>query len=150
MQSFGGDLIDRSTFKTAEGFLNGPEAIAFGEWSKNLFESGLVPGTSQDGADRDTGFLDGRYALQWNGNWAAVAALDVYGDDMLFLPAPDFGHGPKIGAASWQFGVTANSENKEGANAFIEFAIQDKYLAAFGKSDSEKKAGSLWDIRGGC
>lgn len=50
---------------------------------------------------------------------------------MLFLPAPDFGHGGIIGAASWQFGVSANSENPEGANAFIEFALQDKYLAAF-------------------
>ena len=131
LQSFGGDIIDRSTFLTAEGALNGPEAIAFGEWWQSLFDRGLVPGTSQDAADRDTGFIDGRYALQWNGNWAAVPALDAYGDDMLFLPAPDFGQGPKIGAASWQFGVSADSEHQEGANAFIEFAIQDKYSAAF-------------------
>ena len=39
--------------------------------------------------------------------------------------------GPKIGAASWQFGVSATSENKEGANQFIEFMLQDKYLARF-------------------
>ena len=30
-------------------------------------------------------------------------------DDVLFLPAPDFGHGGKIGAGSWQFGVSAKS-----------------------------------------
>ena len=90
-----------------------------------------MPGTSQDGADRETGFIDGRYAMQWNGNWAALPALDAYGDDMLFLPAPDFGNGNRIGAASWQFGVAASSENQEGANDFIEFAIQDQYLAAF-------------------
>ena len=36
------------------------------------FDRGLAPGTSQDGADRDTGFIDGKYALQWNGNWAAL------------------------------------------------------------------------------
>ena len=131
LQSFGGDIIDRSTMTTAEGVLNGDEAIAFGEWWQNLFTSGFAPGTSQDGADRETGFIDGRYALQWNGNWAAVAALDAFGDDMLFLPAPDFGSGPKIGAASWQFGISANSENPEGANAFIEFALQPEYSAAF-------------------
>ncbi len=131
LQSFGGDIIDRSTYLTAEGVLNGPEAIAFGEWWQSLFDRGLAPGTSQDAADRDTGFIDGRYALQWNGNWAAVPALEAYGDDMLFLPAPDFGNGPKIGAASWQFGVSADSEHQDGANAFIEFAIQDKYSAAF-------------------
>ena len=131
LQSFGGDLIDRSTYLTAEGVLNGDAGIAFGEWWQSLFARGLAPGTSQDGADRETGFLDGRYALQWNGNWAAITALDALGDDVLFLPAPDFGNGSTIGAASWQFGISSTSENKEGANAFLDFAIQDEYLAAF-------------------
>ena len=134
LQSFGGDIVDRSSYLTAEGALNGEPAIAFGEFWQSLFERGLTPGTSQDGADRETGFLDGRYALQWNGNWAALPALEKYGDDMLFLPAPNFGNGPKIGAASWQFGVAATSEHPDGASAFIEFAIQDKYLAAFSDS----------------
>lgn len=131
LQSFGGDMIDRETYLTAEGALNGDEAIAFGEWWQSLFDRGLAPGTSQDTADRETGFLDGRYALQWNGNWQAVNTLEVYGDDLLFLPAPDFGNGSTIGGASWQFGVSSTSENVECANAFIEFAIQDEYLAAF-------------------
>ena len=131
LQSFGGDLIDRSTYLTAEGVLNGDAGIAFFEWWQSLFARGLAPGTSQDGADRETGFLDGRYALHWNGNWAAITALDALGDDVLFLPAPDFGNGSTIGAASWQFGISSTSEHKEGANAFLEFAIQDEYLAAF-------------------
>lgn len=131
LQSFGGDLIDRDTYLSAEGVLNGPEAVAYGEWWQSLFNRSLAPGTSQDPADRDNGFIDGRYAMQWNGNWAAVPALEAYGDDMLFLPAPDFGNGPAIGGASWQFAVSSESENQEGANAFIEFALQDEYLAAF-------------------
>ena len=131
LQSFGGDVIDRDTMLTAEGVLNGEEAIAFGEWWQSLFERGMTPGTSQDGADRDTGFIDGRYCLQWNGNWAGIAALEAVGDDMLFLPAPDFGNGSTIGAGSWQFGVSADSEHQDGANAFIEFALNDEYLAAF-------------------
>lgn len=131
LQSFGGDIVDRSDFSTAEGVLNGPEGIDFGNWWQSLFARGLVPGTSQDGADRETGFLDGRYALQWNGNWAAVPPLEAFGDDMLFLPAPDFGNGSKIGAASWQFGISSSSEHKDGAIEFIKFAAQDKYLAAF-------------------
>ena len=134
LQSFGGDLVDRETYLSAEGVLNGEEALEFGTWWQSLFERGLAPGTSQDSADRQTGFLDGRYALQWNGNWNALAALEEYGDDMLFLPAPDFGEGPVIGAGSWQFGVAADSENPEGANAFIEFAAQPKYLAAFSET----------------
>lgn len=131
LQSFGGDLIDRSSYLTAEGVLNGDEAVAFGTWWQSLFERGLAPGTSQDGADRETGFLDGKYALQWNGNWAALPALEAFGDDMLFLPAPDLGNGSVIGGASWQFAVSATSKAPDCANAFIEYAIQDRYLAAF-------------------
>ncbi len=63
-------------------------------------------------------------------NWAALGALGAF-EDTVFLPAPDFGNGPKIGGASWQFGVSATSKHPEGAAAFIEFALQDKYLAAF-------------------
>lgn len=130
LQSFGGDLIDRSSYTTAEGALNGDDAVKFGEWWQHLFTDKLAPGTSQDPADRDTGFANGKYALSWNGNWAALGALNAF-DDTIFLPAPDFGHGPKIGAASWQFGVSATSQHKDGATAFIKFALQDKYLAAF-------------------
>ena len=130
LQSFGGDLVDRSTYKTAEGALNGEAAVKFGEWWQHLFTDKLAPGTSQDPADRDSGFANGKYAISWNGNWAALGTLDKF-DDVLFLPAPDFGNGPKIGAASWQFGVSAKSEHKDGAIAFIQFALQDKYLAAF-------------------
>lgn len=130
LQSSGGDLFNTAT-NQADGTLNNEAAIEFGEWWQSLFANGFAPGTSQDGADRETGFLDGKYALQLNGNWAAVTALDKFGDDMLFLPAVDFGNGPKIGAASWQFAVSANSNNKDGARAFIEFAIQDRYMAQF-------------------
>jgi len=130
LQSFGGDMIDRSTYLSAEGALNGDAAIEFGEWWQSLFEEGYAPGTSQDGADRDTGFNEGKYAFSWNGNWAALNALEAF-DDTVFLPAPDFGNGSTIGAASWQFGVTTASKHPEGAAEFIKFATQDKYLAAF-------------------
>ena len=131
LQSFGGGLINTDEAPSAEGVLNGEDAIRFGEWWQSLFQKELAPGPSQSPADHETGFLDGRYALQWMGNWVAVKALEKYGDDLLFLPAPDFGNGPKIGAGSWQFGISAASEHPEGASAFIEFAIQDKYLARF-------------------
>ena len=131
LQSFGGDIVDRSTYQTAEGVLNGDEALAFGEWWQGLFENGYVPGTSQDAADRETGLLDGKYAMAWNGNWAALPVVEAFGDDALFLPAPDFGNGSVIGAASWQFGISATSATPDGARAFIEFALQDKWFAAF-------------------
>lgn len=129
LQSFGGDIVDRTTYKTAEGALNGDAALAFGEWWQGLFTNGYAQAT-QDPADRDGGFAAGKYAFSWNGNWAALGALAAF-PDTVFLPPPDFGAGPKIGGASWQFGVSATSKHPEGAAAFIEFALQDKYLAAF-------------------
>ncbi|OHC57513.1 MAG: sugar-binding protein [Rhodobacterales bacterium RIFCSPHIGHO2_02_FULL_62_130] len=129
LQSFGGDIVDRSTYKTAEGALNGDAAIAFGNWWQGLFTGGYAQAT-QDPADRDGGFAAGKYAFSWNGNWAALNALAAF-DDVVFLPAPNFGAGSKIGAASWQFGVSAKSAHPDGASAFIEFALQDKYLADF-------------------
>lgn len=131
LQSFGGDIVDRASYQSAEGVLNGDEAIAFGEWWQGLFANNFVPGTSQDGADRETGLLDGKYAMSWNGNWAALPVVEAFGDDALFLPAPDFGNGSVIGAASWQFGISATSENPDGARQFIEFALQDRWFAAF-------------------
>lgn len=129
--SFGGDLVDRETYGSAEDVLNGDAAIEFGEWWRSLFERGLAPGTSQDPADWQNGFAEGKYALNYTGNWIALPALEKFGDDMLFLPAVDFGEGPKIGAASWQFAVAATSPHQDGANAFIEFALKDEYFTAF-------------------
>jgi multiple sugar transport system substrate-binding protein len=129
LQSFGGDIVDRTTYQTAEGVLNGDAALEFGNWWQGLFTNGYAQAT-QDPADRDGGFAAGKYAFSWNGNWAALGALAAF-EDVVFLPAPDFGAGNYIGAASWQFGVSATSENPEGAAAFIEFALADEYLAAF-------------------
>ncbi|MEZ5769249.1 MAG: hypothetical protein R3D80_17415 [Paracoccaceae bacterium] len=49
----------------------------------------------------------------------------------MFLPAPDLGNGPKIGAASWHSASRRRPNIRDGAAAFIKFAAQDKYLAAF-------------------
>ena len=76
LQSFGGDIVDRETYQTAEGVLNGDAAIAFGEWWQGLFADKLAPGTSQDPADgvQAFGFRDGKYAMTWSGNWNAAKA----------------------------------------------------------------------------
>ncbi|WBU62188.1 ABC transporter substrate-binding protein [Paracoccus albus] len=128
--SFGGDMVDREGYQSAEGVLNGDEALEFGEWWQGLFENEMVPGTSQDMADHDNGFQNGEFAITWNGNWKALPYLEAY-DDVVFLPAPDFGNGPIIGAASWQFAISSATEHPEGGAAFIEFAMQDEYLAEF-------------------
>jgi multiple sugar transport system substrate-binding protein len=128
LQSFGGDLIDRDSFLTAEGALNGPEAVAWGEWWQGLFENGYANTTEQDGNPE---FLEGTVAMQLNGNWGGVEALAEFGDDMLFLPPPDLGQGPVIGGQSWMFGVSSTCEDPEGAMEYINFSLQDEYVAEF-------------------
>lgn len=128
MQSFGGDLIDRSSFETADGVINSDASVAFGEWFGSTFAKGYA-NPAQTG-DR-TEFIAGTIALQYNGNWAVKDAYEALGDDLLILPPPNFGQGPKIGAASWQFGISSSCESPEGASAFIEFILQDKYIVAF-------------------
>ncbi|MFK3781453.1 ABC transporter substrate-binding protein [Agrobacterium sp. NPDC089420] len=127
--SFGGDLVDRKTYLTAEGALNGEGAMAFGDWFQGLFKDGYAE-ADQAQADREAGFAKGRYAFSWQGSGTALRALEAF-NDTVFLPAPDFGHGAKVGAGSWQFGASKSSKHPDGVAAFIKFALQDKYLAAF-------------------
>jgi multiple sugar transport system substrate-binding protein len=128
LQSFGGDLIDRDTFKSAEGVLNGPEAVAFGKWFQSIFTRELASRTPSLG---NADFLNGDVALSWNGNWQAPTAIETFKEDVIFLPPPDLGNGPKIGGASWQWGISENCAQKQGANDYIEFSLQAKYIADF-------------------
>lgn len=126
LQSFGGDLIDRDTFLSAEGALNGPEAEAWGEWFQNLFQSGLADPSPAD----DQAFPQGRAALAYIGNWAYPDLLEAWGDDLIVLPPVDFGNGPVVGGASWQWGISTTCENPDGAWAFIEFILQPENVGA--------------------
>lgn len=130
LQSFGGDLINRKTLKTAEGSLNGTAGLAWGKWFQNLFTSGLAP--KKETADqRDNGFVTGKIAYQWNGSWAAATAAEKLGSDFIALPPPNLGTKAYIGGGSWQWAVSSTCANKAGANAWLQFALQTKYLVKF-------------------
>lgn len=132
LQSFGGDLINRDTFLEAEGVLNGPEAVAWGEWFQGLFEQGYAPANPAD----DQGFNQGEVALWYTGSWAGQSVLDAWGDDALFLPPPDLGTGPKVGAGSWQFGVSSICDHPEGAAEFIMHTMQPENVALMSNNSS--------------
>jgi multiple sugar transport system substrate-binding protein len=134
LQSWGGDLIDRSTMLTAEGILNGPEGVEFGEFFQKLFVEGYAPPTPAD----DQGFLQGRNPFWYTGSWSASAVLEEFGDDALFLPPPDFGNGPTIGAGSWQMGVTTNcsADASPGAFEFVLFTMEPENVALMADTSS--------------
>lgn len=130
LQSAGGDLIDRETMLSADGVLNGPEAVAFFEWFASAFERGL---TSNAGTIGNEEFNNDEVALSYTGVWNAQGSLDAVGDDLLILPPPDFGTGPKIGGGSWQWGISSGCEGRalDGARAYLEFSFTPEYIAAF-------------------
>jgi multiple sugar transport system substrate-binding protein len=128
LQSFGGDLINRDTFATAEGALNGPAAIAFAEWFRGLFEEGYS--TLNPTPERED-FPLGNAALSWNGNWAAPRAIEAFGDDVLFLPPPDYGGGAAIGGASWQWAISADCPYPEAARAYLQTLLSPDYIAQY-------------------
>ncbi|MGC5172578.1 sugar ABC transporter substrate-binding protein [Microbacterium sp. DT81.1] len=128
LQSFGGDLIDRDTMLTADGALNGPEAVAWGEWFQGLFEKGYA---SNGGTVGNQEFVDDEVALSYTGVWNALASLDAIGDDLLILPPPDLGNGPKIGGGSWQWGISSGCADADGAREYLEFSFKDEYITQF-------------------
>jgi len=128
LQSFGGDLIDRTSYESADGVLNGADALKWATWFRGLVDQGYM--AAKSGTDAGADFLNGKSAIVWNGSWGAEAARTKLGEDIAFLPPPDFGNGPKIGGGSWQWGVSATCNNTEGAMDYLKFSLQDKYVAA--------------------
>lgn len=125
LQSFGGDLIDRTTMRSAQGVLNGPAALRFGQWFQSLFTRGIVDRREPD----DRAFIAGRAAMVYTGSWWAPDYRAAAGDDLLILPPPDFGHGAVIGGGSWQWGISRTCSHPDGAAAFISFLLKPSEIA---------------------
>lgn len=128
LQSFGGDLIDRDTMLSADGALNGDDAIAWGTWFQNLFADGYA---NANGTVGNQEFVDDEVALSYTGVWNALASVDAIGDDLVILPPPDLGNGPKIGGGSWQWAISSSCNDADGARAYLEFSFQDEYITQF-------------------
>ena len=126
LQSFGGDLINRNGYKTANGVLNGPAALKWASWFQSLVKDGYTPAKSSSDAFAD--FVNGKSAMVWSGIWNA-GNLSKLGADGIVMPPPDFGHGPKIGGGSWEWAVSSSCSQKAGAMDYIKFSLQTKYLA---------------------
>ncbi|MFJ5099517.1 ABC transporter substrate-binding protein [Streptomyces sp. NPDC088554] len=75
-------------------------------------------------------FAKGRTALSWVGHWMYPAYSEALGDDLVVLPLPDFGNGPKTGQGSWAWGIGADSKNAKAAGAFLDYLLNDANVAA--------------------
>ena len=115
VQGFGGDLIDRTHYRSAKGVLDGPQAVQamkrFQQWFRN--------GWSQPIIDRADDFERGRTALSWNGNWRYRAYRKALGDELVLMPLPDLGQGIKTGMGSWSWAIASTCQDPAAAWAFI-------------------------------
>jgi multiple sugar transport system substrate-binding protein len=126
LQSFGGDLINRTDFQSAQGVLNGDKAVQFAMWFQSVFAKGYAEKNPAGPA-----FMAGTVALAYEGSWAAADFKKTFGDDLVIMPPPDFGNGPKIGSGSWGFGISAKCTGAAatGARAFIAYTLAAKQIA---------------------
>src|SRR6478735_1021447 len=131
LQSFGGDLINRSDYQSADGVLNGPQAIEWATWFRGLVTNKYIP--LKSGSDPAKDFMNGKTAILYNGSWTAVDTRKKF-KAVVFLPSVDLGQRPKIGGGSWQWGASTNCASPEGAADYLKFAAQDKYVASVAKA----------------
>jgi len=125
IQSWGADLIDRSDFQSADGVLNGPEAVEAMTWFQSLFEMGyanVLPAGDDDFYGRKIA------ALSYVGHWMWSPHNEGLGDDLVLLPMPKLGDKAVAGMGSWNWGITSQSKHPEAAWKFLEYLIEPEQI----------------------
>lgn len=133
LQSAGGDLIQRTTYQTASGILNGDRAVNAMQQLQTWIQQGYVDPNLDDAA-----FAQKRVALSWVGHWVYKDYADPkkgIGKDLVVLPLPNFGQGSKTAQGSWNWGITKNSKNPKAAIRFLEFLLQPREVLAMANAN---------------
>jgi multiple sugar transport system substrate-binding protein len=118
--SAGGSLLKDGK---AEGALDTPAVVS----ALKTFQSWK---TYVDPNTDGNAFAKGRVALSWVGHWMYPAYSQALGDDLVVLPLPDFGNGPKTGQGSWAWGIGAATKNAKAAGAFLDTLLDDANVTA--------------------
>jgi multiple sugar transport system substrate-binding protein len=124
LQSFGGDLIDRRTYRTAKGVLDGQESVE----AMKHFQKWVQKGWTKVVSDRQNDFTTGKTALSWRGHWGYPPYRKALGNDLVLMPLPDFGKGVKTGMGSLAWGISSTCREPEGAWAFISYLLTPKEI----------------------
>ncbi len=125
LQSFGGDLIDRSDYQSADGVLNSPEAVEAMEFFQSLFEDGYA---IAEPAGDDDFHIQKKTALSWVGHWMWTPHSENLGDNVVLIPVPKFGDKAVTGMGSWNWGITSSCEDPEAAWKFLEYLVEPEQI----------------------
>ena len=120
MQSFGGDLINREDYQSADGVLNGPAAVESMTFFQSLFTDGYV---NAKPAGDDSFYGTKTAALAFVGHWMWGPHSNGLGDDLVLLPVPKFGEKAVTGMGSWNWGLTTSCPNPDAAWQFMDFIL---------------------------
>lgn len=117
--SAGGDLIDRTDYRTVDGFLNGPGAVRALMTLQRWFAEGYVdPNTTGDA------FEQNRSPISWIGHWFYERYSKAFPDDIAIVPLPNFGERTATDSGSWQWGITSNSTDGDAVWRFVHFLLR--------------------------
>lgn len=125
IQGFGGDLIDRSDYQSADGVLNGPESVRAMEWFQSLFEKGYA---SKLPAGDDDFYGTKIAALAWVGHWMWTPHNQGLGEDLVLLPMPKLEAKAATGMGSWCWGITSQAKNPDAAWQVLSYLMQPSQI----------------------
>ncbi|KFG01386.1 substrate-binding transporter [Streptomyces scabiei] len=121
--SAGGDLIERSTYRTADGVLNGPRSVEALTTLQGWAKAGYVDANKDSGA-----FQKGRSPVSWTGHWWYRRYTEAHPGDVAIVPLPDFGTGSATGMGSWQWGVPAGTADGDAVWRFLAFLLRPEEI----------------------
>lgn len=125
LQSFGGDLIDRNSYKTASNTLNGNQAVEAMTFFQDLFKNGYA---SKKPAGDDDFYLKKTAALSWVGHWMWENHHENLGEDLVLIPIPKLGERSVTGMGSWNWGITTSCSDPKGAWEFLSYLLEPQQI----------------------
>ena len=128
--SAGGDLISRSSYRTARGVLNSPASVRALTTVQHWFRAGLVSPNRDDRA-----FVSGRSPISWVGHWMYQTYHQAFPHDLRIVPLPRFGPRPASGLGSYQWGITSSATDGEAAWRFLAYLLRDRQILQLTRAD---------------
>ena len=117
--SASGDLIDRTDYRTVDGFLNGPGAVKAFTIMQRWFTQGYVDPNATGDA-----FEESRSPISWIGHWFYDRYSKAFPGDIRIVPLPNFGERTATDSGSWQWGITSNATDGDAVWRFLQFLLR--------------------------